>query len=371
MFTVVGTREETAREDCQGAWVVCSPETVGDFSAVALFFGRELHQRLGGAVGLINSSAGGTLIESWLNLQSQQQCAELKPFFLGHERLMAAFDQNAAKTQYQAALTKWEAAVAEASAMGKPPPARPGDPMASHLGVMNLGGLFNGMIAPLVPYALRGIVWYQGESNAHPDRARFYEAQMRLLVTDWRARWGTELPFAWVQLPNLAKKMPWPEIREAQLRCLDLPRTGMAITIDAGESRDIHPKDKQTVGHRLAWWALGTVYHRDVPALSGPLIVAHEVRGNEVVLRFQHTNGGLVAKDGPLKGFMIAGEDRAWKPAEARIEGETVVVSSATVPQPVAVRYAWAPDPVCNLFNGAGLPASPFRTDGWETAPPP
>jgi hypothetical protein len=236
---------------------------------------------------------------------------------------------------------------------------------------MNVGGLFNGMIAPLVPYALRGMVWYQGESNAHLDRARFYEAQMRLLVTDWRARWGAELPFVWVQLPNLAKKMPWPEIREAQLRCLDLPQTGMVITIDAGESRDIHPKDKQTVGHRLAQWAMGAVYHLDVPAVSGPLVVAHEVRGHEVVVRFRHTNGGLAAKDGPLKGFIIAGVDRAWKPAEARIEGETVVVSSPKVAQPVAVRYAWAPDPACNLFNGAGLPASPFRTDDWESAPPP
>jgi sialate O-acetylesterase len=295
----------------------------------------------------------------------------LKPFFQQREKLIAAFDENAARAQHQEAVTKWEAAVAAANAAGKPPPARPGDPVASHVGVMNLGGLFNGMIAPLVPYALRGMVWYQGESNAHPDRARFYEAQLRLLVTDWRARWAEELPFVWVQLPNLAKKMPWPEIREAQLRCLDLPQTGMTITIDVGDPRDVHPKDKQTVGHRLAQWALGSVYHADVPAVSGPIVEAHEIRGHEMVVRFRHANGGLLAKDGPLVGFVIAGENRAWKPAEARIEGNSVVVSSPKVPQPVAVRYAWMPNPTCNLFNGAGLPASPFRTDDWESAPPP
>ncbi|MDZ4286802.1 MAG: 9-O-acetylesterase, partial [Prosthecobacter sp.] len=160
-------------------------------------------------------------------------------------------------------------------------------------------------------------------------------------------------------------------IREAQLRVLDVPKTGMAIAIDVGESKDIHPKNKKVVGQRLALWALGSVYGEQVPATSGPLPAGNEVRKGEIVVRFAHTNGGLVAKDGPLTGFIIAGADRAWKPASARIEGTTVIVSAPNVPQPVAVRYAWAPDPVCNLYNGAGLPASPFRTDTWETLTPP
>ncbi len=370
MFTVADDRATSPQSDCHGSWIVCSPETVGAFSAVAFYFGRELHQRLGRAVGLINSSAGGTLIESWLNLEAQQQSAELKPFFAQRDRLMAAFDRAAAEKNYEAVMTKWKLAVEKARADKLPLPKQPSHPYGSHLGAMDVGGLFNGKIAPLIPYAMRGIVWYQGESNCTPERSPFYETQMRLLVTDWRARWGSELPFAWVQLPNVRKTGSYADIREVQMKCLDLPKTGMAITIDIGESRDLHPKNKQDVGRRLALWALGTVYGEKVPAISGPLFIQHEVRGSEIVLSFRHTEGGLMAKDGDLKGFLIAGENRAWKTAAARIEGDTVIVSAPNVPQPLAVRYAWAADPVCNLFNGAGLPASPFRTDDWETTPP-
>lgn len=365
MFTVASGRMEQAQEDCAGAWTVCTPETVGEFSAVAFYFARELHQKLGRSVGIINSSAGGTLIESWLSLEAQKSCAALKPFFSQRERLMAAFDRDKAAAAYQAAMAKWQPAAEAAKAAGQPLPRQPGDPYGSFLGTMNVGGLFNGKIAPLIPFALRGIAWYQGESNAAPERAPFYETQLRLLVTDWRARWGRELPFIWVQLPNLSKKAPWPEIREAQRKCLDLPGTGMAITLDLGESKDIHPKNKQAVAHRIALWALGKVYEKEVPATSGPSLMHQEIRGAEIVLTFQHTQGGLVAKDGPLIGFVIAGENRAWKPATARIEGAAVIVSAPQVRQPVAVRYAWASDPVFNLYNGAGLPASPFRTDPW------
>ncbi len=371
MFTVQSGKAASAQEDCAGQWVVCSPRTVADFSAVGFYFGREIQRRIGGAVGLVNASAGGTLIESWLDLEAQQACAELKPFFVQRDRMMAQFDQTGAEAQHQSALLKWEAAVAQARAGNLPPPQKPTHPADSFMGIMDVGGLFNGKIAPLIPFPLRGIVWYQGESNAHPDRARFYETQMRLLVQDWRARWGSVLPFAWVQLPNLAKKMPWPEIREAQLRTLSLPGTGMAVTLDVGESKDIHPKNKQAVGQRLALWALGDVYGQKVPATSGPLPAGHEVHGREIVLHFHHADGGLAAKDGPLKGFVIAGENREWQSADARIEGASVTVSSPQISQPVAVRYAWASDPVFNLYNGAGLPASPFRTDDWDTLTPP
>ncbi|WP_395740557.1 sialate O-acetylesterase [Prosthecobacter sp.] len=366
MFTVKSGRAEQAQEDCEGAWVVCGPETVGEFSAVGFYFARKIQQRLGGAVGVINSSAGGTLIESWLDREVQEKYGELKPYFVQRERLMAEFDREKAAKAHEAALIKWKAAVDAAHGTGKAEPKRPSDPYASFLGVMNVGGLHNGKIAPLAPYAVRGMLWYQGESNATAERAPFYETQMRLLVKDWRACWGAELPFAWVQLPNLNKKAAWPEIREAQRRCLDLPKTGMAITLDVGESKDVHPKNKQVVGHRLALWALGKVYGQDVPATSGPLLVKQEIRGGEIALCFEHANGGLVAQGGgALKGFVIAGENRAWKPAVARIEGDVVIVSAPQVRSPVAVRYAWAADPEFNLFNGEGLPASPFRTDLW------
>ena len=185
-------------------------------------------------------------------------------------------------------------------------------------------------------------------------------------TSNWRSRWGEELPFAWVQLQNVGREGDdWMLVREAMLKTLRLPRTGMAITVDIGETANIHPKNKQEVGRRLSLWALGEVYGLKVAATSGPLPAGHEVQGSEFVVAFTHAEGGLQAKEGELKGFVIAGEDRQWKPAVARIEGLKVVVSSPDVKKPLAVRYAWAVDPVCNLFNRAGLPASPFRTDDW------
>ena len=220
---------------------------------------------------------------------------------------------------------------------------------------------------PLIPYAIRGALWYQGEANSTPAKAPLYEHQLALLIRDWRARWGDELPFDWVQLPTfIGAGRDWPLVREAMLKTLALPKTGMAIAIDVGEANDIHPKNKQAVGHRLALWALGTVYDQKVAATSGPLPAGHEIRGREIVLRFKHTGGGLVAKDGELKGFVLAGPDHTWQPAQARIVGDTVVVTSPSVAAPLAARYAWENFPVCNLFNAAGLPASPFRTDDWK-----
>lgn len=369
MFTVSGSRTATSQSDCAGQWTVCTPETVGSFSAVAFFFGRELHRVQGGAIGLIHSSVGGTLIESWISPEAQQATPALGDFFAQREKIMAGFDHAAASATYRQAMEKWNTAVLAAKAAHQPLPPKPSDPISTHAGITDVGGLFNGKIAPLIPYALRGVVWYQGESNATPERAPFYQTQLRLLVQDWRTRWGSELPFAWVQLPNVKRTESWADIREAMLKSLDLPRTGMAITIDLGESRNLHPLNKQDVGRRLAQWALGDVYGREV-ATSGPLPDGHEIRGGEIVLRFRHTEGGLLAKEGELKGFVIAGADRAWKPASARIAGDTVIVSAPDVPQPIAVRYAWAADPVCNLCNGAGLPASPFRTDDWKTPAP-
>jgi len=210
------------------------------------------------------------------------------------------------------------------------------------------------------------VVWYQGEANSTFGRGVLYQVQLPLLVNDWRSHWDDELPFGWVQLPNFGRTDDdWMLVREAQFKTLRLPRTGMAITVDIGETASIHPKNKQEVGRRLSLWALGEVYGQKVAAVSGPLPAGHEVRGAEIVLTFTHADGGLQGKGGELKGFVIAGEDRQWKPALARVESDKVIVSSPDVKKPVAIRYAWAGDPGCNLFNGAGLPASPFRTDDW------
>ena len=234
------------------------------------------------------------------------------------------------------------------------------------------GNLYNGMIAPVIPYAIRGGIWYQGENSGREGFAQLYEYQLPLLIADWRERWGQgEFPFAWVQLANYREytNSPspvshWARVREGMLKSLAVTNTGMAVAIDVGEANDIHPKNKQEVGRRLGLWARAQVYGEKIP-FSGPLPVGHKISGDEITLSFKHTDGGLVAKDGELQGFVIAGADKKWCWAKARIEGGRVIVSSPEVKSPVAVRYGWADNPNCNLCNGAGLPASPFRTDAW------
>ena len=230
--------------------------------------------------------------------------------------------------------------------------------------------LYDGMIAPLIPFAIRGAAWYQGESNA--PRAYQYRTLLPALIQGWRRAWGEgDFPFLIVQLPNFGapQEQPggedlWAELREAQLMALRLPNTGLAVTIDLGEAKNLHPHDKAGVGERLALWALGTMYHKDI-VYSGPLYDSMQVEGNQIKIHFKHIGGGLEAHGPSLRGFAIAGSDRVFHWADATIEGDTILVSSPEVPAPVAVRYAWAGNPQCNLYNKAGLPASPFRTDDW------
>ena len=313
-------------------------------------------------MGLINSSVGGTPIESWISPEAQERSPKLKAALAAARQAEANIDPAAAKAKFDRDLAAWQAAAKAAKAAGKTQPKRPQDPAVVRARKGNVGGLFNGKIAPLVPYAVRGVIWYQGEANTMPGKAELYQHQLPLLVQDWRTRWGQELPFAWVQLPNFkGAGRDWPTVREAMLKTLALPKTGMAITIDVGEENDIHPKNKQEVGHRLALWALGTVYGQS-GATSGPLPAGSRRSDKGLELSFQHTDGGLVAKSGDLRGFEIAGADGAWKPAQATIAGDKVLVSSREVTVPTQARYAWTNFPDCNLYNGAGLPASPFRT---------
>lgn len=363
MFTVASGASNEPQADCRGSWEVCSPETVARFSATAYFFGRELHKTLNVPVGLINSSVGGTPIESWISPDAQRSSPELKEFFAARQAEEDKFDVAAAKVKYEKDLDKWQAAATKARADGQAAPPKPRDPLAIRRVKGNVGGLFNGKIAPLIPFAIRGALWYQGEANTAPDKAGFYEDQLKLLVTDWRSRWGAEFPFAWVQLPNFAGNgRDWPTVREAMANATALPRTGMAITIDIGETKDIHPKNKQEVGRRLALWALGIVYDKS-GAISGPILDRHELRGREFALSFRHTDQGLRLTVQEPSGFEVAGTDGVWKPAVASIERDRVIVASKDVLQPAAVRYAWSNDPQPTLFNGVGLPASPFRIE--------
>ncbi|MFA6172203.1 MAG: sialate O-acetylesterase [Kiritimatiellales bacterium] len=358
----------TAQPDSTGNWVVCAPDKVGSFSATLYFFGREIHRKLGVPVGLINASVSGSSIEAWISSETQYASKELAPFFAAVEHPEPSGLSEEVKEKYNLALARWQTAAKKAQEEGKPAPRRPRNPAVVLARQSGVGGFFNGKISPIVPYAIRGAVWYQGEGNVKPTHAPFYQYQLPMLVSDWRKHWGYEFPFAWVQLPNFREKPDgdWVTIREAQLKTLALPKTGMSVNIDIGEENGLHPKNKQEIGRRLSLWALGDVYNQKVAATSGPLPAGHEIRNNEIVLSFKHTNGGLVAKDGELKGFIIAGEDMQWKPAKARIEEDKIIVSSPDVKRPAAVRYAWENFPVCNLFNGAGLPASPFRTDDWK-----
>lgn len=366
MFKEESGPSGTPRADSKGTWTVCTPETVGAFSATLFFFGREIHKSLGVPVGLINSSVGGTPIERWIAPEAQRATPALSSFF-------KSLDQSApdpslvAEDKFDEALARWKEAAKKAREENQPVPSKPRKRSIQEADKGNLGSLFNGKIAPLIPYRIRGAIWYQGEANAKGAKSHFYQYQLPLLVKDWRARWGYDFPFAWAQLPNFgADAADWPTVREAMLKTLALPKTGMGINIDIGEEKNIHPKNKQEVGRRLSLWALGTVYKQRVASTSGPLPAGNKVRGSEVVLSFSHTDGGLIAKDGKLKGFVIAGADKQWQPATARIAGDKVIVSSPDVMQPVAVRYAWENFPTCNLYNGAVLPASPFRTDDWK-----
>jgi hypothetical protein len=372
MFTVkrLGAREPQA--DCAGQWQVCNQDTVGTFSAAAYFFGRDLHHALHVPIGLIDSSVGGTPIEAWTSLKVQKARPELKALLASWDKKATEYNAEAAQEAYKTRVAAFRELAKKAKAEGKPAPRPPQPPVDPGSDTHHPAALFNGMIAPLVPFAIRGAIWYQGESNAGSAASgALYAMQLSLLVQDWRTRWGQgDFPFAWVQLPNFKTTAKgWPLVREGMLKSLSLPNTGMTVNIDLGEENDIHPKNKQDVGKRLALWARAQVYGEKIPS-SGPLPAGHRVTGGTMELSFSHTDNGLVAKGGDLRGFVIAGADQQWKPAVARIEGNKVLVSSPEVKEPAAVRYAWASNPDGNLYNGADLPASPFRTDDWPATTP-
>ncbi len=504
--------------DCKGRWIVCGPETVGRFSAVGYFFGREIHQRLRVPVGLIGTYWGGTPAEAWTELKALESDPDFKPIL---ERLPR--DQETLRRlqeQYERALKEWQEKailkdpgnkgeemgwakpefndsdwatmdlpqVWERSSpqmnidgavwfrkvvvipnewagrdlvlslgpiddhdttyfngeqIGSTGPETPNswavprrykvsgnlvksganliavrvfdmwgdggfagspDQMRIELaegggGVIPLAGpwkfkvefarpaskippqpqppinswtptaLFNAMVAPIVPYAIKGVIWYQGESNV--GRAYQYRKLFPALINSWRRAWGYDFPFLFVQLANYLERKPeptesaWAELREAQLLTFKtVPKTGMAVAIDIGEANDIHPRNKQDVGKRLALAALAIAYGQKI-VYSGPIYRSMRIEGTKIRLFFDHVGSGLVAKGEKLVGFAIAGRDRKFVWANAKIEGNTVVVWSDQVPEPVAVRYGWADNPECNLYNKEGLPASPFRTDDW------
>lgn len=346
------------------SWTVCSPETVGAFSAVGYFYGRALHQKLGVPVGLINTSYGGTPVEAWMSRETMESNPACAASLARMNETIANWPQILA--QYREASETWKREAEEAKQRGEKYEKRaPRQPVGANHPYAPVT-VYNAMLHPLIPYAIRGAIWYQGEGNSR--RAEEYHGLFTALIGQWRREWSQgDFPFYFVQLANFRAENPeardWAWLREAQAKTLAVPNTGMAVAIDIGDPGALHPTNKQDVGARLARIALARTYGAKGAEDSGPVFLRCEPAGGALRVVFDHAAG--LRANGALTGFEIAGEDRKFYPASAVIEETGVTVSAAGVPKPAAVRYAWEDAPQASLFNGAGLPAAPFRTDAW------
>ncbi len=352
-------------DDAPGVWQICHPDSVADFSGPGYFFARDLHLRNKVPVGLVNATWGGTQIESWMSETAVRQDPASDLIYQRWKARLEDYPKKRADSDRLQA--EWQARADAATAKGQVfvepvPPAAEG-PMSRWMPA----GLYNAMIAPLVPMPFRGVIWYQGETNA--PRASEYASLFKGLIRQWRADFGADLPFYFVQLANHDRtsdktKLTWAYLREAQEEALVLPDTGMVVTIDIGDVQDVHPKNKQEVGRRLALIARRQLEGEQVN-FSGPVFKSAQREGNAMRVTFEH-GGGLNSRGAPIVGVEVAGPDRKFVPAAARIEGDTLVASAEGVPVPEAVRYAWHNFPEACLFDGGGLPAAPFRSKRWD-----
>ncbi|MHB0998909.1 MAG: sialate O-acetylesterase [Armatimonadota bacterium] len=324
-LTVPEASSKLPIHDLSGNWREANPQTVGGFSAVGYYFARKLRESTKVPVGIIVSSCSGTSAEAWTNPRIFDSRPDLK-------------------------------GISDDVDWGTP--------------LNKAGGCYNAMILPIIPYAIKGVIWYQGEGNSRPADAYRYRELFPLMVNDWRQTWGgRDFPFLYVQIPPVlnasldVQESSWAELRESQLVASQaIPNSGMVVTTDAGDEYDIHPRWKRVVGERLALAARGLAYGEKIE-YSGPIYKSMKVDDGRIIITFDHTGSGLVSKDGNLKGWAIAGEDGRFARARAEIIGDTVIVSNPGIPHPTAVRYGWADYPIVNLYNKEGLPASPFRTD--------
>ncbi|HEY9775506.1 MAG TPA: sialate O-acetylesterase [Planktothrix sp.] len=367
----------------EGSWQLAQPKSVRDFSAVAYYFGRRLQEELNCPVGIIWSSYAGTPIKVWMGTEALENT---------HENTQVVLPANfvGIHAQWQKDVAAWEEKVADCRAKGLEEPAKPVLPSDFYA----VSSAFNAMINPLIPYTIRGVAWYQGESDT--DQPGKYHKMFGCMLDDWRKRWNDPtLPFVYNQLPafsTLATKPTesmWADLREQQLMCRRIPYTYMVESIDVCaptgikketdgimvmpdfnpahgkfNNIDLHPREKKPVGTRLGNAALSAVYKKPI-AYTGPIYDSMSIEGNKIRINFRYAEGGLISKDPEVKGFQIAGIDKKWVLADAKIDGETVLVWNAQVQNPVAVRYAWAAYPNVSIFNKAELPAAPFRTDKW------
>lgn len=379
MFNAAQVTAVEPQDDIEGAWTSATPQTVPGYSAVAFFFARKLHLDLGIPVGVIKSAWGGKPVETFTSREALNTLPGTKALVGTLLSEDAVYDPVKAKAAHEIRLAQWQEMVKASRAkpadqrgrLAKKPvePKRPLDTEGRP------GVLFDSMIHPFVGYTMRGAIWYQGEGNAKAGAVP-YDETLPLLIRDWRSRWGSDFSFYFVQLANFRAPSTgpgtqdfWALLQDRMRRILETtPKTGMAIINDTGEVDDIHPKNKKDPGERLALWALAKDYGKDL-VFSGPLFQSSEVKEGAIRVSFDQAGAGLKSRDGgPLKRFEVAGEDKVWHWADAKIDGtDGVLVSSAAVAKPVAVRYAWASNPEgANLINSAALPTSVFRTDGWD-----
>lgn len=354
MIDVANKVADEPQADFAGKWKVCSPQTADTFSAVAYYFAKAVHQSTGYPIGIINATWGGTPAESWTRKDILEKDSSFNVILQRYQQQCDEYP--AALEKYKLELDKWKADTSKTKA------AAPREPIGPRSNKSPFK-LYNGMIAPLLPYTCKGVIWYQGENNA--DRAFQYRRLFPAMIENWRNDFNNKkMPFYFVQIsPHRSQN---PEIRDAQLYVLrHVPHTGMAVTIDNGDSLDIHPRNKKLVGERLSRWALKNQYDKKDTIASGPLYTSMQIENSKIRIHFDYA-AGLYSKDGALKEFTIAGSDGVFVPAKAIIESNTVLVWSDAVQVPAAVRYAWRNIPFPNLYNKADLPASPFRTDNWK-----
>lgn len=376
MFNAPTVTAVEPQSDIDGQWTICDPTTVANYSAVAFFFARKLHQELGVPIGVIKSAWGGKPVETFTSREALGTLEGTRKLVEAALAADAKFDANRAQAAYETRLEQWNSADqawrAKAADKRGNRPRRPAAPKRALDTEGQPGVLFNSMIQPFVGYTMQGAIWYQGEANAKPGAVP-YDQTLPLMINDWRTRWQDDFSFYFVQLANFREPTaepgdadPWPLLQDRMRRILgSTPETGMAVINDIGEAKDIHPKNKHDVGERLALWALAKDYGRDI-VYSGPLFRSSSVKDQAILVRFDQVGAGLKMRDGDkLERFEIAGEDGIWHWAKATIVGtDTVVVSSEAVNSPRTVRYAWAANPTgANLVNSAGLPASVFSTE--------
>ncbi|QDT41805.1 hypothetical protein Pan241w_18690 [Gimesia alba] len=366
----VGTQEP--QDNFNGKWEPCTPETVANFSAVGYFFGRQLYKTLNVPIGLIDNAWGGSSAEAWVNRKRLEDEPAFKQMMERWEQTEKTYDHEKVVAAYNKRLDQWKTAAKKAKAAGKPAPRRPRGPRNPLTGNHRPSNIYNGVLYPTIGYGIKGVIWYQGESNA--SRAYQYRKLFPFMIQNWRDEWNQgDFPFYWVQLADFRSEKPvpadsdWAELREAQTMTMDaLPNTGEAVILNLGEAMDIHPKNKLDVAKRLARWALAKDYGVKIVHQS-PRYKSMEVKGNKAILTFDHVGGGLDLFDvnTPI-GFTIAGEDKKFVNASAKIIGANKIeVWSDEVAKPASVRYGWADNPICNVQNKEGLPLTPFRTDDW------